>query len=292
MVALEAEAGRKRSSSERPALRLGRRPHLLSQSSGRQAYYAKQPLEHARKLIAAGFELKQLREAGLQAYILKEAGFDLVQLRNAGYDASQLKRAGFDASQLTAAGFHLWRMMDAGFGAGQLVQAGFAHQSMLDCLADRPITMSRKDSSMIGTSLSGEQVFRIDNAPMEDESLLREILADFLQVMPDQVRILHGLPDGIIQVRNSWLDKVHCSELRTSGFTARQLKESGFSVTKLKEAGFDARQLKEAEYNAEHLKEAGFVANQLKEAEFTAKQLKEARFSAKQLKEAGLMPNC
>ncbi|HAT8939250.1 TPA: type IVB secretion system protein DotG/IcmE [Legionella pneumophila subsp. pneumophila] len=149
----------------------------------------------AKDLKDAGFTAKELRDAGFSAQELKDVGFSAKDLKDAGFSAAELKAAGFTAAQLKAAGFSAKDLKDAGFSAAELKAAGFSAKELKDA------GFSASDLKNAGFS---------------------------------------------------------AKELKDAGFSASDLKSAGFSASELKNAGYSADELKKAGYTSAELRNAGF----------------------------------
>jgi len=272
-----------------------------------------------RALKAKGISAKKLRDlTGSSASQLKASGFNAKDLLDAGFSDDDLRNAGFNPDDIKAARAAL----DSEHAA---IKATGVDPNKLRALKAKGVSAKRlKDlagSSAAQLKAAGFDAKDLMNAGFSDDDLRQAGFA--VGDIADAKSRLAGESDAIKAAQSTAASPADLrgkspSELKASGYSAKDLLGAGFSPAELLDAGYDSGALnstglipsailaagrtkgcnvkelaaaRRLGVSAATIKESlGCSAEALKAAGYNAQELKDAGYSAAQLKKHGISP--
>ena len=230
-----------------------------------------------QELIDGGFGICDFQAAGFTAAEISSANYGLAVLLEVGYNISALKCIGFSSNRFKNEGCSAWELKGGGFSAEELKDAGYDLKSLLDA----GYSVSELRSAGYTAGKLTRAGCSIDE--MKDGGLTA---ADLKAVGFN----LMQLKAAGFNLQSLLAAKFFVSELKSTGFTASMLKDEGCSAQELKDGGFSATELKDAGYSLSSLLTAGYIVSELKKAGYMASTLMRAGCSADALKDGGFHP--
>lgn len=249
-----------------------------------------------KKLRQKGVSAKKIIELnGCSADSLKAAGFDLKDLADAGLATADLLKARFTPEQIKSAKLGLspagiianGRTTDCGtesLKAAKIMDV--SAKTIKETLGCGAAAMKNAAFSPVELKDAGFTAAELNSAgfnarDLKDGGFSPKDLRD-AGFKPEDLRKL-GL--GIRELKDAGFT---AADLKAAQFVAKDLKDAGFNAKVLKDVGFDAKDLKNAGFGAKQLLKAGYLPIQLKNAGFDNSQLELAGISHKQSALAGL----
>lgn len=225
-------------------------------------------------LVQKGVTAKRIRDLnGCSADALKKAGFDAKQLADAGFNPEELLAAGFSAQDLANIGLN---------PAGVIAAGRTADCSVASLKAAKAMGVSAATiKQTLGCSAKQLKAAGYTASELKDAGFTAAELKDAGYSLADLKNAGFSAKD----LKNAGFS---AKELRAIGFKAQDLKNAGFSANDLKNAGYSGKELRAAGYTAEQLKDAGYTADQLKDAGYSPDEIHDAGFKSPESTLAGL----
>ena len=173
---------------------------------------------------------------------LKAAGFNARQMKDAGSTAEELRSCGFDACELRAAGFSAQEMKDGGYSDGELKGAGFAENEIART-AGLPDGITAEDLRKAGCQV--DALVRLKKAGVTASAIRRISGCSATQ--------LKAAGFSAADLKNAGFS---AADLLKAGFTPAELKQAGYTARDLLDAGLTSADITGAGYTAAELKDA------------------------------------
>jgi serine/threonine protein kinase len=221
---------------------------------GFTAGHAKALGKPVREVMAHGWPILDLKNAGFTAQALLAGGCSAAEMKKSFFTALEMKSCGCNVQQLKAAGFSLGEVKSACFETALILSAGYSLSEM------RTSGFAASDLKAAGCNaqelkLAGFSVNELQSAGFDFATL------------------------GHAQFE--------ARALKIAGFTALQLQQSGYSVQQLYSGGYDVIELVAIGHGIKSLLSAGYNTAQLRRAGFNYNQLKDAGCKEDQLEIGG-----